>query len=111
MSKPIFERFLGTWVLDPATCQYEQGPPPVSATYHFASEKGEAVITMSWSDADAETHSMTFNGPTDGTLVPFNGGQLADALSIEAPTELELHSSAYLHQLELMTAKRTLSAL
>ena len=109
MADQIFRKFLGTWALDPASCCYEQGPPPRSAIYHIAQEHDDIVFTMSWVDADGEEHKMSFRGPPDGRHVPFEGGQMADAMSIDAFSERELNTSAYLNRLELMVAERILS--
>jgi len=105
---PIYSNFLGTWVLDTATCDYEQGDPPWADRHRIESSGEELVITMDWTDGDGETHHAAFRAIPDGRKIPFNGGPLADALQISAPNETELNSSAFRDGIELMTAMRTL---
>lgn len=104
-----YERFLGAWVLDTASCRYEQGEPPQSGRYRIEVDDNELVFTMSWIDAASEAHEMSFRGRPDGSRVPFNGGALADALAITLVSDSELNSSAFNNGVELMTARRTLS--
>ncbi|MCH9806952.1 MAG: hypothetical protein K0U74_04405 [Alphaproteobacteria bacterium] len=108
MSKPIYQKFLGSWVLDVDTCTYEQGDPPKSATYRIAEDGDELVFDMDWIDADGETHHVSFRARPDGSPIPFNGGDLADSLVVSAPSENELCSSALRGGVELMTAERKL---
>lgn len=109
-NRPIYSRFIGVWVLDTEACVYEQGDPPQSGTYKIIEQQQELVFRMQWVDADGETHDMSFRGKPDGVPVPFNGGDLADALAITAASEDRLNSSAFLKGRELMVATRTLSA-
>ena len=103
------QHFLGKWILDTTSCEYEQGEPPKSGSYRIIEEGAELVFFMDWVDAEGESHSMSFRGVPDGRKAPFNGGELADALAIECPNEHELNSSAFRQGLELMTAKRYLT--
>ncbi len=103
-----FDRFIGLWVLDPNSCDYEQGEPPQSGTYRIAPDGVEVVITMAWVDAEGE-QTMTFRGVPDGKPVRFDAGPLADSLAIAAVADDRLDSAAYRAGVELMTAKRTLS--
>ena len=108
MTDPIYNGFLGTWVLDTATCDYQQGDPPWSDSHRIGQNGAELVFTMDWTDAEGETHHASFRAKPDGSKMPFNGGPLADALQVSAPSESELTSSAYYGGVELMTATRTL---
>ena len=109
MADRIHRNFLGTWSLDPETCDYEQGEPPRADRHHIAEDAGDLVITMDWTDADGETHHASFRAPLDGSKMPFNGGPLADALQLKTPSSSELSLSAFCDGLELMTAMRTMS--
>lgn len=109
MTKPIYQGFLGSWVLDVETCDYEQGDPPKSAIYKIAEAGDELVFDMDWIDANDESHHASFQAPPDGTHLPFNGGELADTLSVTAVSEHQLNSSAYRGGIELMVAARSLS--
>jgi len=109
MTDLLYNDFLGTWTLDTATCAYEQGEPPWEDRHRIEAQGDELVIIMDWTDAEGETHHASFRGKPDGSMIPFNGGPLADALQITAPSETELHLSAFRGGIELMTATRTLA--
>lgn len=110
MTDSTYDNFLGTWVLDPITCEYEQGDPPRADRHRIEKDGGDLVITMDWTDADGETHHASFRAPPNGQEVAFNGGPLADTLCLAAPSPTELNLSASRDGLELMTATRTLDA-
>lgn len=109
MTDPIYEHFLGTWVLDTATCDYQQGEPPWADQHRIEADGDELVIIMDWTDADGETHHASFRGRPDGSRIPFDGTPLADALQITAPSPTELNLSAFRDGIELMTAQRVLA--
>ena len=108
MADPIYQKFLGSWVLDVETCAYEQGDPPKSAVYRIFEDGDELVFDMDWIDAGDEAHHVSFRAKPDGSRIAFNGGELADALAVTAPSENELNSSAFRDGVELMTAERKL---
>lgn len=107
-SPPPYSSFLGTWILLPDTCEYEQGDPPREGTYRIAEGDGCLEFTIDWVDAAGASHHAEFAGPPDGSRVPFDGGELADALSITAVSPRELRSSAFWKGDELMVAQRQL---
>ncbi|MBU2534175.1 MAG: hypothetical protein KKB37_15650 [Alphaproteobacteria bacterium] len=102
--------FLGTWLLDPASCVFEQGDPPRAAVHRITLEGDELVITMNWTEASGETGHAAFRVPADGTPVPFSAGPLADMLRLSSMSTSELTLSASCNGLELMTAKRVLAS-
>ena len=110
MADPIHQNFLGLWVLDPASCDYEQGEPPRADRHLIEADGGDLVITMDTTDADGETHHAAIRAPANGQEIPFNGGPLADTLCLTAPSPRELSLSASCDGLGLMTATRTLDA-
>ena len=103
--------FLGTWILDPTSCRYEQGDPPHSSTYRIAeAEGGRLVFEINWVDAEGREHEVSFSGKPDGSLERFDGGDLADALSVQSISARDLRSSAYFNGVERMVAQRQLDA-
>lgn len=108
MSKAIYSDFLGTWILIPESCVYEQGAPPQQGRYTIAEEAHELVFAIAWTDAAGKSHEVSFRGVPDGKPVAFAGGPLADALSIEAPSPTRLLSSAFKAGELLMAAERQL---
>ncbi|WP_084420591.1 hypothetical protein [Henriciella litoralis] len=108
MSTPPHKRFLGKWVLDPASCKYEQGEAPVSGTYVISESGDDLAFQMSWTDRSGQDHDAHFQGKPDGIATPFNAPGLADSFSIDMPTPSELNSSASLNGALTMRATRTL---
>jgi hypothetical protein len=110
MSKkdPDYHAFIGSWILDPASCQYQQGDPPKAGSYRIEEEGEQLSFAMQWIDSAGENHEARFSGPYDGTKVSFAGGDLADELCIEVVSERELNSEAYYRGKRRMVAQRQL---
>ncbi|MCB9557490.1 MAG: hypothetical protein H6707_15390 [Deltaproteobacteria bacterium] len=105
---PPYQGFLGTWVLIPESCDYEQSDPPMRGIYRIAAARGELRFAIEWTDAAGETHQVAFSGVPDGKIVPFSGGDLADALCVEAVSSRELTTRAFYRGIERMVAQRQL---
>ncbi len=104
----MYADFLGIWDLDAATCVYEQSDPPSSGSYTISESKHGLTFRMAWTDTDGEQHVHSFSCMPDGQPKPFNGGELADAISVTAVSPVELNSAAFYQGRQLMTAARTL---
>ena len=110
MTPPVYAAFLGTWLLLPETCVYEQGAAPRAGTYRIE-EDGELLrFTIDWVAADGTAHHATFAGRPDGVSVPFAGGDAVDAITITAVSPRDLRSSASWRGQERMVAQRQLDA-
>ena len=108
MSKD-YDRFLGTWILDPSTCLYEQGDPPQAGVYRISDDdEGVLHFAIEWVDAEGKSHTVSFSGPPSGEALPFPGGDLADAFATTLVSPRELTSSAFFQGRELMVAQRQL---
>lgn len=104
-----YDRFLGTWILDTSSCDYEQGAPPQSGVYRIADDDaGVLHFVIEWVDAEGKAHDVSFSGPPNGEAMPFPGGDLADAFAITLVSPRELNSSAFYRGRELMVAQRQL---
>ena len=109
MSDETYAAFIGTWILIPESCDYEQGEPPQGGSYRIeAAADGRLEFFIHWVDAEGEAHSATFGGVPDGRHAPYPGGDLADALSIDAVSPRELTSRAFYRGKERMVAQRQL---
>ncbi len=91
---PRYAGFLGTWMLVPGSCEYEQGDPPQEGTYRIAASGDELVFDIRWTDAEGRRDAATFRGRPDGAPIPFAGGDLADELRVEAVSARDLRKSA-----------------
>lgn len=110
-SNKLYANFLGLWQLIPQSCRYEQGDPPRAGTYRIEEgPDGTLVFEAEWIDASGVSQSVRLAGAPDGSKTPFAGGDLADALAIEAVSERELNSYAYYEGRELMVAQRQLDS-
>lgn len=105
---PVYAGFLGAWVLDPRSCNYEQGEAPRAGSYTITERSADLVFDMHWVDSSGEGHDASFAGPPDGAPHPFDGGALADALVIEAVSPRELNTRALYKGRECMVAQRQL---
>lgn len=104
----IYSGFLGRWRLDTEQSQYEQGAAPLSGELHIVEEDDGIAFHMTQTDADGETATLTFRGKPDGGRQPFNGGLLADEISVIAKSSDQLDTIAYRKGEALMTAERRL---
>ena len=105
-----YSGFLGTWSLDPASCVYEQGSAPQEGIYHIEDQEGVLHFLIDWVDVDGKQQRVSFSGVPDGEKTPFSGAPLADAMSVDAPSDSELVSAAYWQSERCMVATRTLSS-
>lgn len=107
-NRPTYFGFLGWWELIPESCDYQQGDPPRAGTYRISEVDAGLRFDMAWTDAAGKQQEACFSGQPDGKPTPYNGGPLADALSVTAVSARELNSSAFLEGRELMVAQRQL---
>jgi len=105
---PVYSKFLGTWILDPRTCDYQQGSPPIAGRYIITMRGDEILFRIEWVDEGGQSHAAEFSGPPSGEPVPFDGGDLADSLVIDAKSPRELTSRAFWRGKERMLAQRQL---
>ena len=108
MSQLLHDRFLGEWALDPASCKYEQGDPPVSGRDIILEVDGNLVFDMAWTDKAGQSHTASFSGKPDGQPAPFDGTDLVDSFTITVENRSELSTAASLKGETLMQATRTL---
>lgn len=103
----IWNGFIGSWTLDLTRSYFEQNEPPLSASYRIEeTSEGLVMFIMGWVDTEGEQHTVTFAGNPDGEIRPFAGGELADSMSVSAPSEFELNTSAFFQGREVMSATR-----
>ncbi len=106
---PAYAGFIGTWFLIPSSSVYEQGKPPSQGKYVIAErEDGHLVFEIDWTDAEGTQHHVAFSGLPNGKRGNFEGGDLADAFSISAPSARRLDTIAYKNGDALMFAERQL---
>ena len=104
----LFAGFIGTWILDPSSCQYEQGDPPAEGLYSISEMDGRLFFNIAWTDADGKDNDVAFKGLTDGVPVPFVVPGAVDEMSIHATSRRELRSTAFFENKPTMIAQRQL---
>lgn len=101
--------FLGTWILDTAKSDFEQGDPPKSATIKIEDEFGMATFSMNTVAADGEVTNDSFSGMPDGPEVKLGKSGLVDAMRLVFKDDNTLVSEARRGGLTIMKAERALS--
>lgn len=104
----LFAGFIVTWILDPSSCQYEQGDPPTAGLYSISEKEGRLFFTIAWTDANGKVHDVVFNGLPDGVPVPFVVSGAVEEMSIQATSRRELRSTAFFQNKPTMIAQRQL---
>lgn len=85
--------FLGRWVLDPASCRYTYGEPPLAASLDFSRDGERLVVDIAWTDAQGQRHALTYAAVPDGRPTPtFAPG--ADTFGLELVDDRRLDSWA-----------------
>ena len=105
---PPYAAFLGTWLLIPESCRFEQGAPPRSGTERIVRNRERLRFELSWVDASGVAEGAVFEGVPDGKPEPFAGSDLADTLVVHAVSARELTTSAFYQGKERMVAQRQL---
>ena len=108
MDRALYAGFLGTWILIPDSCQFEQGEPHLAGTTTIREDGDQLIFDLTWTEADGQEQQASFAGVPNGVPAPFNGGPLADALKVEAVSATDLRITASLDGRELMTVQRQL---
>ncbi|MEP4034675.1 hypothetical protein [Roseibium polysiphoniae] len=101
--------FLGTWILDAAESEFEQGDPPKSATLKIEDNFGMAVFSMNTVSADGEITNDSFEALPDGPEVKLGKSGLVDAMRLVFDGDDKLVSEARRGGLTIMKATRELS--
>ncbi len=99
--------YVGTWILVPELCIYEEGNPPLSGVYRIAQIDDVVQISIDWQAQDGSKHQIQFQAPDSGVRQPGKSG--APDLSITRVSPLILDSRAYVGDDEVAYAHRRAS--
>lgn len=105
---PSAEGFIGTWILDPSTCNFDLGNPPLGGRYTIAWAGQGLRVTMKWTDSSGQVVSDAFEAIPDGRAYPGTGG-LVQALTMQLAADDVLDTVAYHGEEVLMITRRVLS--
>ena len=64
------DRYVGTWILVPELCLYEEGEPPLLGRYKIEQQSNEVQISVWWKSKDGTELETEFGGSNDGTKIP-----------------------------------------
>ena len=81
MPRDPHEIFHGTWVLDPATLDYQNGRPGRRANYTIEPIENGLRFTLDADDADGKTMHHVYGGAVDGADVPIPNTPLTLSLT------------------------------
>lgn len=107
---PPYAGFLGTWLLIPQTCVYQQGPAPLAGRTTIAARDGALVIAMTWTAADGFEHRAELVARPDGVAAAFVGGDAIDALALAVVSPRELRATGTWRGARRMVSQRQLDA-
>ena len=100
--------YLGTWILVPELCLYEEGSPPASGIYRISQVNAEVRVSIAWEAQDGSKHHIEFQAPGNGAKQPLSVPGPSH-LSITRVTPYILDSSAYSDGEEVAYARRRAS--
>jgi len=100
--------YLGTWVLVPELCLYEEGEPPSSGLYTIAQVGDEVGFAIEWTDVQGQRHDVRFAGPDDGTRRTI-AGQAQAELSVDRIGRTILDTSVFNGERMVSYARRCAS--
>jgi len=100
--------YLGTWILVPELCLYEDGNPPVSGIYRISQSDEDVRISIDWEAQDGSKHQIEFQAPDSGAKQP-SSNPGPSHLSITRVSPFILDSSAYAGDEEVAYARRCAS--
>ncbi|MBI1392221.1 MAG: hypothetical protein GC152_05695 [Alphaproteobacteria bacterium] len=109
MSETWVDGFIGDWALDPATCDFQQGDPPLSGRMRIERQGDDLRFDIELVDATGDADRRSFLTRPDGRAEVFDGGDLADALTTRAPVRDVLETAASYRGIERMIVQRSLS--
>ena len=97
-------RFEGRWQLVPELCQYQDGHPPRSGQYDIQCNDTDVTCVTSWVDEHDKSHTLTYGGPMDGTVIALKGNKLEasftriDAYRLDSSSYFDGRETAYAHR-------------
>lgn len=103
------EKYNGRWRLIPELCIYQSGEPPNSGSYEIQTEGGLVQFKIEWTDQSAESHTISFGGPVDGTKLDSDAPGVS-AVSYEKINDSSLNSTAFDGDKILLYAQRVVSS-
>lgn len=86
---PPDDPFIGRWLFDEASAQYQLGTPPRDASYVITSDGERYTMTMRWTGSDDRTVEQVYQAIPDGQSYAFEGSQGVDSFSM---TRVDTHT-------------------
>lgn len=100
--------FIGTWILDPTSCDYQYSTPPQSGMYRISVTEHGYHFDVAWVDAAGTAQQTAFDGIPDGVQYPYDNPQIADAVSFTRVDERTLDSATFKGGAQIAHARRVL---
>ncbi len=100
--------YLGTWILVPELCLYEEGNPPICGVYRISQLEDDVRISIDWKAQDGSKHQIEFQGPDSGVRRPSSTPGVS-YFSITRVSPFILDSHAYVGEEQVAYARRRVS--
>ncbi|MEL6347754.1 MAG: hypothetical protein AAFV53_31905 [Myxococcota bacterium] len=101
--------FLGTWILDPASCDYQVGVPPQSGRYRLSLHNDGVWFAIDWVDADGQSHQIGFSMKPDGERHPV-ASEAGQEMSLTVVDDWTLDSAIWRGATRIHYARRVVNA-
>ena len=101
--------YIGTWLLIPELCIYQNGEPPLRGIYEIQSDGTEVRISVNWTDKEGAEHAIEYGGAIDGSKHPIDASGTTSTVYFRVD-ENTLGSTVYDNDRKTMYARRIVSA-
>ena len=106
---PPDDPFVGLWLFDEASAEYQLGSPPHDASYDISSDGQRYTMTMRWSTGEGHTIEQTYNAIPDGVQYEFSDSPGVDSFDMTRVNPRTLDTTARKDGAVVSHASRALS--
>lgn len=106
---PADDPFVGLWLFDEASAQYELGAPPHNASYEITTDGELYTMTMRWTTGEGHTIEQAYKGLPDGQRYDFEDSPGIDSFSMTRVDPSTLDTTAHKDGEVVSHASRVLS--
>jgi hypothetical protein len=101
--------FVGLWLFDEDSAQYQLGSPPHDASYNISTDGEFYTMTMRWTTAEGHTIEQAYKGLPDGQDYAFEDSPGVDSFSMTRVDARTLDTTARKDGQVVSHARRVLS--
>ena len=101
--------FVGLWLFDEASAEYQLGAPPHNASYTITSDGQRYTMTMRWTTGDGHTIEQAYTAIPDGVQYEFTDSPGVDSFAMTRANARTLDTTARKDGAVVSHASRALS--